>query len=67
MTNEFRSSMPIELVGKEGVMKRVSSGQAAKEAPTSWRSSTTKSSIPACRRATDTPTPAAPPPTTTTS
>ena len=34
MATEFRSSMPIELVGNEGVMKRVSAGQALKDAPT---------------------------------
>ena len=63
----FRSSMPIELVGNEGVMKHVSAGHSANDAPIIKRSRMTKFSIPACVSATPTPTPAAPPPTTTTS
>ena len=39
---EFRSSMPIELLGKDGVMKRVSSGHDSKEEPTEPLSMMTK-------------------------
>ena len=67
MATEFRSSMPMEFVGNEGVMKRVSAGHEAKDAPTVRRSSTRKFSMPAWLRATATPTPAAPPPMTTAS
>ena len=59
--------MPIELVGKEGVIKRVSGGHDLKEAPTVERSSMRKSSIPAWRSVAPTPTPAAPAPTITAS
>ena len=47
MATELRSSMPMELVGKDGVMNRVSSGHKAKAAPTVNRSRTTKFSMPA--------------------
>ena len=39
---EFRSSIPIELLGKDGVMNRVSSGHEAKEDPTESLSIMTK-------------------------
>ena len=65
---EFRSSIPTEfVVGNEGVMKRVSAGHAAKDAPTVDRSMTPKFVMPACLSATATPTPAAPAPITRTS
>ena len=61
------SSMPIEFVGKDGVIKRVSLGHMENEAPTMSRSRTIKFLTPASLSATATPTPAAPPPTTMTS
>ena len=57
----------MDKVGKEGVMKRVSAGHDANDAPMVARSRMVKFSMPACLRAMETPTPAAPPPITTTS
>ncbi len=64
---EFRSSIPIELLGNDGVMKRVSSGHEEKEWPTVSRSTISRLSIPACAIAIPTPIPAAPAPTIMTS
>ena len=61
---EFKSSMPMELLGKEGVMKRVSAGHLANEAPTVSRSTTKNFSTPACMSAMAAPMPAAPAPMT---
>ena len=41
MPTEFKSNIPMELLGNDGVMNRVSAGHAAKEAPTLARSTTT--------------------------
>ena len=64
---EFKSNIPIELLGNDGVMNRVSSGQEEKEDPTVSRSTIRKFSIPTCAIAIPTPIPAAPAPTTITS
>ena len=63
---EFKSSIPMELLGKDGVMNLVSSGHEAKDEPMVSRSTKRKSSTPACISEIETPTPAAPAPTTIT-
>ena len=46
---EFKSNIPIELEGNEGVMNLVSSGHEENECPTELRSKIRKFSIPECK------------------
>ena len=45
---EFKSSIPIELLGNEGVINLVSSGHDVKDEPTESRSTIKKFSTPEC-------------------
>ena len=67
MATEFKSSIPIELLGNEGVMNLVSAGHAANDDPTPLRSTIKKFSIPEWAIEIATPIPAAPAPTIMTS
>ncbi len=59
---EFKSSIPMELLGKDGVINLVSSGHDLNDEPTVPRSTIRKFSTPACSSAMPTPIPAAPAP-----